>query len=236
MTSQNRIPLGRALIEGGVIVVSILLAFGIDAGWDRFQEREAEREALRTLAAEFSTNLEMTRVGIRGNRRNRSNTVFVLESLRSSRTGAQLQIPDTSIVYMLTIGSLNPSTGALDGVLGSQGLDLFSDPILRSRLASWPGHLRDVLEDQAGGQAFALSNLIGVLGRHGDLSSAMEAAGAHLQDRATEEELSNATDFIPSTELLSMLGMHIVLLDRSFFALGALEGATEEILSLLPPA
>ena len=44
----------RLLLEGLVIVASILLAFAIDAGWDERQEREAERRLLVALEAEFA--------------------------------------------------------------------------------------------------------------------------------------------------------------------------------------
>jgi hypothetical protein len=46
------------LTEGLVIVVSILLAFGIDAMWEESREREAEAELLVDLLAEFALNRE----------------------------------------------------------------------------------------------------------------------------------------------------------------------------------
>ena len=226
----------RALVEGSIIVVSILLAFGIDAGWDRFQERQAERDAMRTLAAEFLTNLELARAGIRWTERHRANTVLLLQAARSPRLGASFQVPDSSVVYMVSITSLNASTGALDGVLGAQGLDLFQDPVLRSRIAAWPGYLRDVVEDQASASAFVQDKVIDVLSRHGDFSAAMEAAGSHFAGRASVEELSHSTEFTASAELLSVLGVHVGYLDRSAAALRGLEEATTEILALLPPA
>jgi len=44
---KPQIPWRRVFVEGGVIVGSILLAFGIDAWWERRQEREREIVALR---------------------------------------------------------------------------------------------------------------------------------------------------------------------------------------------
>ena len=43
----------RALLESVAIVLSILLAFAIDAGWDEGQDRRAEKEILQALSAEF---------------------------------------------------------------------------------------------------------------------------------------------------------------------------------------
>ena len=43
--------------DGAVIVVSILLAFGIDALWEQRQLRIEEQEALVSLQVDFTTNL-----------------------------------------------------------------------------------------------------------------------------------------------------------------------------------
>ena len=56
MTKQ--IPWLRVSVEGVVIVLSILLAFGIDAWWDGVQERTAEQSVLRGLVIDFEANLE----------------------------------------------------------------------------------------------------------------------------------------------------------------------------------
>lgn len=49
---------GRIAAEGAVIVVSILLAFAIDAWWDRQRDREVEREALGVLVEELDSVIE----------------------------------------------------------------------------------------------------------------------------------------------------------------------------------
>ena len=46
----------RHAVEIVVIVGSILLAFGIEAWWDRIQERETERQQLSVLRAEMVAN------------------------------------------------------------------------------------------------------------------------------------------------------------------------------------
>ena len=46
----------RITIEGLVIVASILLSFGIEAGWSERQEREDEAEAIAQLATDFDAN------------------------------------------------------------------------------------------------------------------------------------------------------------------------------------
>ena len=51
--SNTNIPFKRLFVEGFVIVISILLAFAIDAWWDRQQESEQEAALLMSLLADF---------------------------------------------------------------------------------------------------------------------------------------------------------------------------------------
>ena len=46
------------MAEGFVIVLSILLAFGIEAWWSERGERDAEAEALQGLRDDFVVSLE----------------------------------------------------------------------------------------------------------------------------------------------------------------------------------
>lgn len=46
----------RLIIEGIAVVLSILLAFAIDAWWDEQKERSEEREVIESLYVEFEAN------------------------------------------------------------------------------------------------------------------------------------------------------------------------------------
>ena len=54
-SSNRTIPWPRVLVEGVVIVGSILLAFGIDAWWDARKERDRESQLLVGLLGDFET-------------------------------------------------------------------------------------------------------------------------------------------------------------------------------------
>ena len=56
VTVQNRIPWLRVFVEGSAIVLSILLAFAIDASWAVRQERVVEQEALLNLKSDFQAS------------------------------------------------------------------------------------------------------------------------------------------------------------------------------------
>lgn len=59
--SGQPIEWNRLLVEGVVIVASILLAFAIDAWWDDRQDRQAESNQLLNIAAELESNSERIR-------------------------------------------------------------------------------------------------------------------------------------------------------------------------------
>ena len=50
MSDAARRPSTTRLAEGAVIVLSILVAFGLDAWWDYAKQRDAETDHLRALA------------------------------------------------------------------------------------------------------------------------------------------------------------------------------------------
>lgn len=56
---KQEIPWNRLVVEAIVIVGSILLAFSIDAWWNRYQESIEEQELLSGLRAEFLVNQEL---------------------------------------------------------------------------------------------------------------------------------------------------------------------------------
>jgi hypothetical protein len=59
ISSTRRIPWPRVLLEGVVIVVSILLAFGIDAWWDGRANRQQTWEHLEAVRYELQENREL---------------------------------------------------------------------------------------------------------------------------------------------------------------------------------
>ena len=59
MSISQNIPWKRLFAEGFVIIVSILLAFLIDAWWNDRLEHQREREQLSAMRIEFAESLEI---------------------------------------------------------------------------------------------------------------------------------------------------------------------------------
>ena len=62
---RDNIPWSRVVIEGLVIVVSILLAFGIDAWWDGRQEEASRVHLLSILQSDFTATRQLLESSIR---------------------------------------------------------------------------------------------------------------------------------------------------------------------------
>lgn len=139
----------RITAEGIAIVVSILLAFAIDAAWDESRERAQERRALVGLQEEFRDNLRLLEANLEGHR----STLRATTALLALSDGAPPPSLD-SIAHLLRrvfidAFSYNPSVGVLEGLIASGDLGLVSDRELRNLLASWPGQLEENAEDEA---------------------------------------------------------------------------------------
>jgi len=94
----NSIPWSRIVAEGVVIVISILLAFGIDAWWDATLERGLEREYLTRLEADLESG--RTRIDLYGTRF--SDVADAVEQL-IGRLASSAPIPDTTELVALAV-------------------------------------------------------------------------------------------------------------------------------------
>jgi hypothetical protein len=130
----------RLFAEGAAIVVSILLAFALNAWWARVQAAEAETVILLGLQNDFEATvaeLGRTRSGIE---RLRAACDTALHSTAPSTRVTSDEA--TRFLAELVSGgaSYAPVEGTLNALLSSQGLGVISDPDLRSMLAGWSQH------------------------------------------------------------------------------------------------
>ena len=141
----------RVFVEAGLIVVSILLAFGIQAGWEERQERLEERLLLQDLYDEFDQARDTLAIAV-GRHRQWGALAAALAEVGVSRDAPVPQdlAPGMGhIVSSLTgVITTHLNTGVLDGALASGNLDLISNTEIRSLLAAWPRTAGEFLEKQ----------------------------------------------------------------------------------------
>ena len=128
----------RILAEGFVIVVSILLAFGIDAWWEDRGVRAEERTLLLALEAEFRGNAVRLASAFAWYEERYTSARRILELFDAEVTTPGADETRSLLGSLLSKRSFYLETGAHDALLASGDLAVISDEELRNRLAAWP--------------------------------------------------------------------------------------------------
>src|SRR5687767_6329967 len=105
------------LLEGLVIVISILAAFALDRWWDARMAAEEEQQVLDRLQSEFQdarTELEFYR-SLQVRIRNAVERALLASG--QAGPGATASIPDTTLGLIYIPPTVKPSLGTLDGLL-----------------------------------------------------------------------------------------------------------------------
>lgn len=187
MTNRVNLSWARILAEGSAILVSILLAFGIQAWWEERQERATETDLLSRLHAEFSTNLA------RIDERTFYRTVLLQgEELYTQIKEARKEGHETIMVsgYTLKWFAYAPTyeadTPILDGLLRGGQLEIVEDRNVQSVLATWERELRDYTSFAVRARRYADELLLPALYRRGDVGDVLMASNWASVDPALE--------------------------------------------------
>ena len=149
MKPENRSMWLRIVAEGLAIVVSILLAFAIQAWWEGRRDRADERIALEGLRHEFAENLTQLDRGAAVHEK----TVRMNERLLSLSRADSL---DSNPVAMdslvrrawIDFGTFNPREGVLTALVASGDIGLIRNAQLREAIGAWSGMLEDLVEEE----------------------------------------------------------------------------------------
>jgi hypothetical protein len=166
ISTPSRIPWLRVLVEGVVIVASILLAFGIDAWWDASQEWQEEQEILRGLETEFAAlELELEEGAVRYERVARD-IELLLDSLPVI---SDLSLPrlDSAMFNLTYDGTFDPGAGTHTALIASGRLELISDAELRDRLAGWQSAIDEVVDNEIIMRTFVATVLVPAMASKG---------------------------------------------------------------------
>lgn len=182
MKKHVSLPWARILAEALAIIVSILLAFGIQAWWEEKQERAKETELLSRLHAEFTTNL--ARIDER--------TFYLMVLQRGEEFYAQIKnalnageetvnTSGSTLRWFLNAPTYEADTPILDGLLRGGQLEIIDDRNVQSVLATWERELRDYTAFAERARRYSDEQLLPALYRRGDVGD-MLMVSLHSQD------------------------------------------------------
>lgn len=191
----------RVFVEGLVIVISILLAFGIEAWWQEHGDRSAERQALMGLQSEF------TEIRRRLLEDNLYQSEFAAIKELHDRAQAlplndgTLMVADRTLARAIGAVTFEGETPILSGLISSGALEVVRDQQVRADIMEWQHWLTQLDELEQEAKTYTNTQLRPALVSRGDVTLAFLAARSfgHFQD------LDGVTSLTVDSELKALL-------------------------------
>ena len=119
--SRRKGLVGRLLLEGVVIVGSILLAFALDTWWSNRRERADELAVLENLEQEFRSAGEQLDVYIALHQRIAHAIGLTVEAAQVAIANGDstIVVPDTALTLAFIGPTFDPRLGTLEGLLSA---------------------------------------------------------------------------------------------------------------------
>ena len=205
MTETQKIPWKRISVEAAAIVASILLAFSIDAWWDKRQEREAVQDILMAVFEDFQSGKSFvdyySKMSIA-----RQDSIDKL--LKASKGGAS-NIIDEEIDRLLAdlMFFSEPhvmSEGSIDALLSAGNLGVIESKRLRRLISGWPAFLELARYNLNLDGEFVTETWIPYLMSHGNISQVVRGL-THLPGHPEDDwqqSVDSAGEPVSHSELL----------------------------------
>lgn len=137
------------LVDATVVVLSILLAFAIDAWWDDRGERKAEVVLLKRLQADFSDVRSMLEVTRQDHTETHDACVALLEFEVGERLPTSPQVDTLVAKVFIASRTFNPGPGAVAAFLNSDSSRRVRNQPLADLLLAWSGLVEELQEEEA---------------------------------------------------------------------------------------
>jgi hypothetical protein len=164
-------PWRRALLEGFVIVASILTAFALEAWWDERGEVRTRDAILAGLASDFeAAEADLDRVtALHETSLAAAERLIALAD--AGTVGAdRASTVDTLMSAVLRSPTFDPPAGTLEALLATGTLDMLDNPDLAAELTRWPAVVEEFREDEMAAQTVVMRDAIPYLRARGVLT------------------------------------------------------------------
>jgi len=136
------------MVESVAIILSILLAFAIDAGWDEIKERNQEKAFLVSLLSDFTETRSRIDESIDAHMK----FIDLARQLLDYHSDDTPNIEPEALEEMLSAvffnwESLYLPSGSRDALFASGDIEIIDNEELREMLAAWPSLVADANED-----------------------------------------------------------------------------------------
>lgn len=228
----------RWLIEIGVIVASILLAFGIEAWWDERKERQEEQQILAGLEREYEIYRGQFEFSIERHRLMMDAMLALLQAMENGQwQSADLSL-DEAIGRLLWPPTNDIGGGVTDALVQAGNLGLISDFTLREKLATWPGFYAEVMDDELMGRDLVFDKLMPHLAAQAyNLSGVV---GHLVNDPSAPAQFTDGADetrrLLADAQLRTLVQLRMGYWEHSGQEYAQALDATNEVLNLIRAA
>lgn len=218
------------LIEGVVIVLSILLAFAIDAWWDERQERVLESEILLGLQQEFAGNKTDLEERIGRHHEMLNSHLVLLEAAHQGYWQSEGLSIDRAFAHLASPPTTDLGSGVLDALISAGRLGVLSSRELRVRLAAWKSIYLEVHDDEVMNRAFVFDRVLPYAMKSGMPMSAALSSFSDVEWPSKTRSLADDPDSLnrlwSDPEFTSLLEVRLGFLSHTT---GEYETALDEI-------
>jgi len=149
MTETPKIAWKRLALEAPVIVISILLAFAIDAWWEERDERQAETVLLERLRADYTEIRSALGVVEDEHRDAAAACVYFMNLAPGETLPATPDVDGMVTLVFLAARTFNPGSGAVESLYGGESIQLIRNQALADKLLAWSGLVEELQEEEA---------------------------------------------------------------------------------------
>ena len=220
------------MLEAGAIVVSILLAFALDAMWEERQLREWEVAQLQALRDELQENHTALNEVILTHDLNAEKMAAMMLQLEAIRSGEEVTFSANILAALVDWRTSDVAVGSIDALLASGRLGDIRNPELRKRLALWSSKVLDAQEDEIVAREFAEQIVASRLAGQGVLAAAYgerSMPGDPSRGRESDRQITVAV----TPEMLDMATARLVHSKMASYSISDLKNHIQEILDLL---
>jgi hypothetical protein len=138
------------LTEAALIVVSILVAFAVDASWEKRGDALRVQALIDGLHNDFvAVQQELDDALVEHEALERASARWVMLGRSAPPTPALTATADTLLTDLLWQGTFDAPLGTLEALLNAGDLDLIDDPALVRALTSWSAVVNDLTDREA---------------------------------------------------------------------------------------
>jgi hypothetical protein len=203
MTETRSIAWKRLAIEATAIVVSILLAFAIDAWWEERGERQAEIALLERLRTDFSEIQAALAVVEEEHRAASEACLFFMNATAGETLPTTPEVDRKVALVFLASRTFNPGSGAVAAFNGSGSSRLIRNQSLADKVLAWPGLVEELQEEEANLQKGVAERWTPYLASRANLGpyvavmgEPMQGMPGHVSMPANRQPLTVDADFL----------------------------------------